>query len=105
MQAITAPATTLSAIAVEAYKKWILCCLIAYGRLDDLPNYTRHAVSGRLESHAQLYKVFIAISIEQPSLLFVKSQYGHRNLQRHMEVSNGRSSKNFFPLKQSCLKR
>jgi len=52
---MTLPATTLSAIAVEAYKKYSLVSLIAYGKVDTLPRYTPPIVSRLVRRHAQPY--------------------------------------------------
>ncbi|KAK1404391.1 COP9 signalosome complex subunit 3 [Heracleum sosnowskyi] len=53
---ITAPMTNLSAIAVEAYKKYILVSLIHLGQfIPDFPKYTSSAAQKNLNSLAQPY--------------------------------------------------
>lgn len=53
--AITAPATTLTAITVEAYKKFILVSLIQTGQVPAFPKYTPAVVQRNLKSCTQFY--------------------------------------------------
>ena len=52
---VTASATALSAIAVEAYKKLVLCSLVLRGAKPALPKYTSSAVSRNLKPCAAAY--------------------------------------------------
>ena len=52
---MTASATALSAIAVEAYKKLVLCSLVLRGAKPTLPKYTSSAVSRNLKPCAAAY--------------------------------------------------
>ncbi|XP_042461666.1 COP9 signalosome complex subunit 3-like isoform X4 [Zingiber officinale] len=51
--AVTAPMTTLNAIAVEAYKKYILVSLILNGQVPSFPKYTSSAALRNLKSYTQ----------------------------------------------------
>ncbi|CAL9206354.1 unnamed protein product [Musa hybrid cultivar] len=51
---ITAPMTTLNAIAVEAYKKYILVSIILSGQVPLFPKYTSSTAQRNLKSHTQL---------------------------------------------------
>ena len=42
--AVAAPAVAVSAIAVEAYKKYVLCSLLTEGAVSRLPKYTANHV-------------------------------------------------------------
>lgn len=53
--AITAPATTLTAITVEAYKKFVLVSLIQTGQVPAFPKYTPAVVQRNLKSCTQFY--------------------------------------------------
>lgn len=53
--AITAPATTLTAITVEAYKKFVLVSLIHTGQVPAFPKYTPAVVQRNLKSCTQPY--------------------------------------------------
>lgn len=53
--AITAPATTLTAITVEAYKKFVLVSLIQTGQVPAFPKYTPAVVQRNLKSCTQPY--------------------------------------------------
>ncbi|XP_042461664.1 COP9 signalosome complex subunit 3-like isoform X2 [Zingiber officinale] len=53
--AVTAPMTTLNAIAVEAYKKYILVSLILNGQVPSFPKYTSSAALRNLKSYTQPY--------------------------------------------------
>ncbi|KAI4388750.1 hypothetical protein MLD38_001054 [Melastoma candidum] len=53
---VTAPMSTINAIAVEAYKKYILTSLIHHGPFSTtLPKYTSAAAQRNLKSYCQLY--------------------------------------------------
>lgn len=53
---VTAPMSTLSAIAVEAYKKYILVSLIHHGQFSSqFPKYTSSAAQRSLKNFCQLY--------------------------------------------------
>lgn len=52
---ITAPMTTLNAIAVEAYKKYILVSIILSGQVPLFPKYTSSTAQRNLKSHTQPY--------------------------------------------------
>ncbi|PKU75684.1 COP9 signalosome complex subunit 3 [Dendrobium catenatum] len=52
---VTAPMSTINAIAIEAYKKYILVALIHLGQIPSLPKYTASTVLRSLKSYAQLY--------------------------------------------------
>jgi COP9 signalosome complex subunit 3 len=58
LMALTAPATSISAIVIEAYKKLVLTSLIAYGKTVTLPKYTSLVVSRHVESHCVGYMEF-----------------------------------------------
>lgn len=53
--AITAPATTLTAVTVEAYKKFVLVSLIQTGQVPAFPKYTPAVVQRNLKSCTQPY--------------------------------------------------
>lgn len=53
--AITAPAATLTAITVEAYKKFVLVSLIQTGQVPAFPKYTPAVVQRNLKSCTQPY--------------------------------------------------
>ncbi|KAL3661406.1 hypothetical protein V7S43_013609 [Phytophthora oleae] len=53
--AITAPAVSLSAFAVEAYKKLVLVTLISKGEAVLLPKYTPFVVTRHVENHCAAY--------------------------------------------------
>lgn len=53
--AITAPAVSLSAFVIEAYKKLVLVSLIQTGEPPVLPKYTPFVVSRHVESHCSAY--------------------------------------------------
>ncbi|PKU85160.1 COP9 signalosome complex subunit 3 [Dendrobium catenatum] len=50
---VTAPMSTINAIAIEAYKKYILVALIHLGQIPSLPKYTASTVLRSLKSYAQ----------------------------------------------------
>ncbi|PKU75688.1 COP9 signalosome complex subunit 3-like [Dendrobium catenatum] len=52
---VTAPMSTINAIAIEAYKKYILVALIHLGQIPSLPKYTASTVLRSLKSYAQPY--------------------------------------------------
>ncbi|OAY67040.1 COP9 signalosome complex subunit 3, partial [Ananas comosus] len=52
---VTAPMTTLNAIAVEAYKKYILVSLILNGQVPSFPKYTSSTAQRNLKNHTQPY--------------------------------------------------
>eukprot|EP00252_Welwitschia_mirabilis_P016920 TRINITY_DN37678_c0_g1_i1.p1 TRINITY_DN37678_c0_g1~~TRINITY_DN37678_c0_g1_i1.p1 ORF type:complete len:424 (-),score=79.39 TRINITY_DN37678_c0_g1_i1:301-1572(-) len=52
---ITAPTTTLSAITVEAYKKFILVSLMLNGQVPSFPKYTPSVVQRSLKPCTQVY--------------------------------------------------
>ncbi|AQK78397.1 COP9 signalosome complex subunit 3 [Zea mays] len=53
--AVTAPMSTLNAIAVEAYKKYILVSLIVNGQVPSFPKYTSISAQRSMKNHAQIY--------------------------------------------------
>ncbi|XP_062192484.1 COP9 signalosome complex subunit 3-like [Phragmites australis] len=53
--AVTAPMSSLNAIAVEAYKKYILVSLIQNGHVPSFPKYTSSIAQRNLKNHAQIY--------------------------------------------------
>ncbi|KAJ0973087.1 hypothetical protein J5N97_021046 [Dioscorea zingiberensis] len=53
--AVTAPMMSLNAIAVEAYKKYILVSLIHNGQLPSFPKYTSVTAQRNLKTYTQLY--------------------------------------------------
>jgi COP9 signalosome complex subunit 3 len=53
--AVTAPMSSLNAIAVEAYKKYILVSLIQNGQVPSFPKYTSATAQRNLRNHAQIY--------------------------------------------------
>ncbi|KAL6658796.1 hypothetical protein ACP70R_002836 [Stipagrostis hirtigluma subsp. patula] len=53
--AVTAPMSSLNAIAVEAYKKYILVSLIQNGHVPSFPKYTSSTAQRNLKNHAQVY--------------------------------------------------
>ncbi|XP_058093940.1 COP9 signalosome complex subunit 3 [Magnolia sinica] len=53
--AVTAPMTVLNAIAVEAYKKYVLVSLILTGQVPSFPKYTSSVAQRNLKSNAQPY--------------------------------------------------
>uniref|UniRef100_A0AAV1UDA2 COP9 signalosome complex subunit 3 n=1 Tax=Peronospora matthiolae TaxID=2874970 RepID=A0AAV1UDA2_9STRA len=53
--AITAPAVSLSAFVIEAYKKMVLVMLILRGEAVVLPKYTPFVVTRHVESHCTAY--------------------------------------------------
>uniref|UniRef100_A0A0E0LQQ4 COP9 signalosome complex subunit 3 n=1 Tax=Oryza punctata TaxID=4537 RepID=A0A0E0LQQ4_ORYPU len=55
LQAVTAPMSSLNAIAVEAYKKYILVSLIQNGQVPSFPKYTSSTAQRNLKNHAQVY--------------------------------------------------
>ncbi|KDO34249.1 hypothetical protein SPRG_19080 [Saprolegnia parasitica CBS 223.65] len=59
--AITTPAHSLSAIVVEAYKKYVLVYLIVHGDVPVLPKATSVVVSRGLHTHASAYEAFASV--------------------------------------------
>ncbi|AQK51013.1 COP9 signalosome complex subunit 3 [Zea mays] len=53
--AVTAPMSSLNAIAVEAYKKYILVSLIVNGQVPPFPKYTSISAQRSMRNHAQIY--------------------------------------------------
>ncbi|XP_034600752.1 COP9 signalosome complex subunit 3 isoform X1 [Setaria viridis] len=53
--AVTAPMSSLNAIAVEAYKKYILVSLIQNGQVPSFPKYTSATAQRNMKNHAQIY--------------------------------------------------
>ncbi|XP_062195786.1 COP9 signalosome complex subunit 3-like isoform X2 [Phragmites australis] len=53
--AVTAPMSSLNAIAVEAYKKYILVSLIQNGHVPSFPKYTSSTAQRSLKNHTQIY--------------------------------------------------
>ncbi|XP_042463912.1 COP9 signalosome complex subunit 3-like isoform X1 [Zingiber officinale] len=51
---VTAPMTTLNAICVEAYKKYILVSLILNGQVPSFPKYTSSAAHRNLKNYTQV---------------------------------------------------
>ncbi|KAK5583584.1 hypothetical protein RB653_005182 [Dictyostelium firmibasis] len=56
---ITAPASALSAIAVEAYKKYLIVNLIQYGTTQHFPRCTPAVVQRNIKSHCKPYTEFV----------------------------------------------
>ncbi|EGG13610.1 proteasome component region PCI domain-containing protein [Cavenderia fasciculata] len=54
-QAWTAPATALSAIAIEAYKKYYLVYLMVNGTIPGFPKYTPTVVQRTIKNHCKSY--------------------------------------------------
>ncbi|KAN0015975.1 hypothetical protein ACTFIU_005925 [Dictyostelium citrinum] len=57
---ITAPASALSAIAVEAYKKYLIVNLIQYGTVQHFPKCTPAVVQRNIKSHCKPYTEFVS---------------------------------------------
>eukprot|EP00999_Lentomonas_sp_LEN2_P002544 NODE_427_length_1515_cov_101.566282_g395_i0.p1 GENE.NODE_427_length_1515_cov_101.566282_g395_i0~~NODE_427_length_1515_cov_101.566282_g395_i0.p1 ORF type:complete len:458 (+),score=103.21 NODE_427_length_1515_cov_101.566282_g395_i0:86-1375(+) len=55
LTAITSPAQTLSAIVAESFKKYVLCSLLVYGKVHDLPRYTPSAVRRSIKHSTHAY--------------------------------------------------
>ncbi|XP_006659069.2 COP9 signalosome complex subunit 3 [Oryza brachyantha] len=53
--AVTSPMSSLNAIAVEAYKKYILVSLIQNGQVPSFPKYASTTAQRNLKNHAQVY--------------------------------------------------
>ncbi|XP_072168600.1 COP9 signalosome complex subunit 3-like [Diadema setosum] len=54
--AITTPSMAVSHIMLEAYKKFILVCLIQHGKVPTLPKYTSQVVNRFIKPLSQLYQ-------------------------------------------------
>ena len=54
-QALTVPASVLSQIMIEAYKKFILISLISKGKLPTLPKYTSRIVINQIKPICSIY--------------------------------------------------
>ncbi|CAM9126931.1 unnamed protein product [Sphacelaria rigidula] len=54
---VTAPASVLSSLVVEGYKKMILVSLIVSGRMPVLPKYSSNVVTRQLKSQASEYQL------------------------------------------------
>eukprot|EP00850_Spirogloea_muscicola_P004395 SM000019S04939 [mRNA] locus=s19:148565:150122:+ [translate_table: standard] len=61
IQAFTTPAIVLNAIAVAAYKKYVLVSLLASGQVPQFPKYTPPVVQRNLKSCAQDYVDIMAV--------------------------------------------
>jgi len=61
---ITAPATALSAIVLEAYKKYVLVCLIVHGQVVPLPKYAS-SLQRHMKAAAQPYSDFATAYVEK----------------------------------------
>ncbi|OQR92058.1 COP9 signalosome complex subunit 3 [Achlya hypogyna] len=61
LMAITTPATSLSAIVVEAFKKYVLVYLMVHGDVPVLPKATSVVVSRGLHAHAAAYEMFATV--------------------------------------------
>ncbi|GAM24380.1 hypothetical protein SAMD00019534_075550 [Acytostelium subglobosum LB1] len=57
-QVWTAPATAISAIAIEAYKKYYLVFLMMNGTTPGFPNYTPIVVQRAIKNHCKAYSEF-----------------------------------------------
>ncbi|GMN42689.1 hypothetical protein TIFTF001_011903 [Ficus carica] len=83
---VTAPMSSLNAIAVEAYKKYILVSLIHYGQFStNLPKYTSSAAQRNLKNFCQWSLIF-----EQPYLDLATS-YGTgkvTELETHVQTNS-----------------
>ncbi|VAI88360.1 unnamed protein product [Triticum turgidum subsp. durum] len=53
--AVTAPMSSLNAITVEAYKKYVLVSLIQSGQVPSFPKYTSSTAQRNLKNHTQIY--------------------------------------------------
>ncbi|XP_047079937.1 COP9 signalosome complex subunit 3-like [Lolium rigidum] len=53
--AVTAPMTSLNAITIEAYKKYVLVSLIQNGQVPSFPKYASSTAQRNLKNHAQIY--------------------------------------------------
>ncbi|EES13281.1 hypothetical protein BDA96_07G023800 [Sorghum bicolor] len=53
--AVTAPMSMLNAIAIEAYKKYVLVSLIVNGQVPSFPKYTSVSGQRSMKIHAQIY--------------------------------------------------
>ncbi|RHY03020.1 hypothetical protein DYB28_003895 [Aphanomyces astaci] len=59
LQTLTVPANALSAVAVEAYKKYMLVSLLAANKVAPLPKSAGLVVSRSIESHVGPYLAFV----------------------------------------------
>ncbi|CAM9168849.1 unnamed protein product [Ascophyllum nodosum] len=53
---LAAPATVLSSLVVEGYKKMVLVSLILSGNLPEIPKYAPNVITRHLKSHATAYE-------------------------------------------------
>lgn len=69
-QALVCPATAISHIMVEAFKKYVLVCVIAEGKILQLPKYTSHIVARGIKSLcAPYHELTAAYSSHSPAKL------------------------------------
>ncbi|KAG1684600.1 hypothetical protein DVH05_010655 [Phytophthora capsici] len=70
--AITAPAVSLSAFAIEAYKKFVLVTLILKGEGVLLPKYTPFVITRHVENHCAAYTNLVHAFVVSKSLVAVQ---------------------------------
>lgn len=79
-QALGMPATVISAIVVEAYKKFILVSLISDGSVESLPRYTSNVVQRQLKGFATEYIALADAYKRKQAQLLLEEVESHRSL-------------------------
>lgn len=109
-QAFTIPATSLSQIMIEAYKKFILICLISKGKLQALPKYTSRIVINQIKPICSVYHELAAafVNYEQDKLNSLCHKYNDlfeqdRNLGLVKQLQNAFFKKNIQKLTKTFI--
>jgi len=94
-QAVSAPAIVLSAIMVEAYKKYVLVSLLVHGKVPSLPRFTSSVVQRHHKTAFPQYQEFVnAFSTGSTDEV-------HKIAEQHIDIF--KKDKNFGLVKQ-CIK-
>ncbi|KAJ3681153.1 hypothetical protein LUZ60_015642 [Juncus effusus] len=89
---ITSPMTSLNAIAIEAYKKYILVSLIHTGQVPSFPKYTSGTIQRNLRNYVQPYLDL--------STAFATGKYSELDLAMRKNMDKFRSDNNVGLVKQ-----
>ncbi|KAJ3281628.1 hypothetical protein HK104_011358, partial [Borealophlyctis nickersoniae] len=107
---VSAPASVVSAIQVEAYRKYVLVSLLVDGKVRPLPKYTSAPVTRSFRSFCAPYQEF-AQAYESLNVIRVQTEYGkhsdafnkHRNLGLARQCLEALVRRNIQQLTQTYL--
>eukprot|EP01113_Clastostelium_recurvatum_P046129 TRINITY_DN803_c0_g1_i3.p1 TRINITY_DN803_c0_g1~~TRINITY_DN803_c0_g1_i3.p1 ORF type:complete len:548 (-),score=185.51 TRINITY_DN803_c0_g1_i3:113-1732(-) len=95
---ITAPAHVVSAVMLEAYKKYILVCLIELGSIPPLPKYSSSVAGRQLKTLATPYHDFASIfgnpSMSASSILAKKEGKDGRDNKEKIDLNVNNNNNN-----------